>query len=256
MESSRSSGTCAGSFGHGWNLARLPEYTVPFSDGRSGEGCAKAGVADVLVSERAGSVWRSERLRPRFFAPAAKVGFFASSEKISKAVYGLLNPLREALYPRLSNMVHRSSDGAANLARLVAMVTVAGGLALGAGLFVFAPLIVKVVLGPGFSGAIPVMRILSMLPPIIAITDSIGLQWLLPRGKDGVVNRIVFSGGLLNLALACLLAPRFAHVGMAWGVVFSEAVVCAWMVSTVRRSESFGVDRPVVLAASGHSLEY
>src|SRR5262249_107653 len=37
------------------------------------------------------------------FAAPAEVGYFASAEKISRAIYGLLNPIRDALYPRLSH---------------------------------------------------------------------------------------------------------------------------------------------------------
>ena len=64
------------------------------------------------------------------FATQAEVGYFASAEKISKAAFGLLNPIREALYPRLSNMVQASRQSAVRLARIGIVVMVAGGLVL------------------------------------------------------------------------------------------------------------------------------
>jgi PST family polysaccharide transporter len=172
------------------------------------------------------------------FAPPAVVGYFASAEKISKAVFGLLSPIREALYPRLSSLARHASEDAARLARIGAIVMVGGGFALGAGVFMFAPLLVHILMGPGFAPAVTVLRILAALPPILSVTYSVGLQWLLPLGRDGDVNRIILTAGALNLAMAVLLAPHFAEVGMAWAVVSAEAFVCFSMVRVVVRSTS------------------
>ncbi|MBI1789604.1 MAG: flippase [Acidobacteria bacterium] len=172
------------------------------------------------------------------FTTPTLVGYFASAEKISKAVYGLLNPIREALYPRLSHMVSNSPEKAARLARIGAIVTGAGGVVLGGAIFGFAPLLVYLLMGPGFAPAVTVLRILALLPPLLAITHSVGLQWLLPHGRDSEVNRIILSAGALNLALAVILAPHFAHLGMAWAVVCAEAFVCFSMVRAVARSRA------------------
>src|SRR5450755_3053807 len=58
------------------------------------------------------------------FAPAASVGYFAIAEKISKAAFGLLNPVREALYPRLSRLAAGSGVEAARLARIGATLMI------------------------------------------------------------------------------------------------------------------------------------
>ena len=50
------------------------------------------------------------------FAPPAVVAYFASAEKISKAIFGLLNPIRESLYPRLSSLARYSGQDAVGLA--------------------------------------------------------------------------------------------------------------------------------------------
>jgi PST family polysaccharide transporter len=176
------------------------------------------------------------------FAPPVVVGYFASAEKISKAIFGLLNPIREALYPRLSSLARHGSEAAMGLARIGVVVMVSGGLALGAGVFVFAPLLVRILMGPGFAPAVTVLRILAALPPILSVTYSVGLQWLLPLGRDGEVNRIILTAGALNLALAVLLAPRFAHLGMAAAVVTAEAFVCFSMLRVVIRSTSLFVN--------------
>jgi PST family polysaccharide transporter len=173
-----------------------------------------------------------------FVAPA-EVGYFASAEKISRAIFGLLNPVRESLYPRLSSMAHRSPKDAARLARIGAAVMVTGGVLLGGGVFLFAPLLVSVLMGQAFGPAVAVLRVFSVLPILLSITHSTGLQWLLPLGRDSDVNRIILQAGALNLALAVILAPRFAPLGMAWAVVCAETFVCLRMLHVSLSSTSF-----------------
>ncbi|MGA8595671.1 MAG: flippase [Bryobacteraceae bacterium] len=170
------------------------------------------------------------------FAGPEAVGYFAVAEKISKAIFGLLNPIREALYPRLSYLAASAREQAAKLARTgIALMTAAGAF-LSCILFLSAPQLIRLLAGPGFGRAVPVLRILAALPLILSVTYSVGLQWLLPLGRDGIVNRIILCGGVLNITLAFLLAPHFAEVGMAGSVLSAELLVCFSMVWTVCRT--------------------
>ena len=171
------------------------------------------------------------------FTTTEMVGYFAAAEKIAKAAFGLLNPIRDAIFPRLSQLAARGGEeAAAPLARKGATIMIAGGVLLGAGLYVFAPLACHILLGDDFGPAVTVLRILAALPLLLSITYSVGFQWLLPFGKDAVINRIILSAGLLNLALSFFLARPFGHIGMAWAVLVSEAFVAASMVTAVWRA--------------------
>jgi len=170
------------------------------------------------------------------FAPAAVVGYFATAEKITKAMFGMLNPIRDSLYPRLSYLAASSEQAAARLARPAIALMVSAGLFLTTVLFAMAPWFIKILAGPDFAPAVPVLRLYSILPLVLSITYSVGLQWLIPLGRDAAVNRIIVGGGLLNLALSCLFAPRLGAMGMATSVLLSELYVCTNMVWVVWRS--------------------
>lgn len=172
------------------------------------------------------------------FAAPAEVGYFASAEKISRAVFGLLNPIREALYPRLSDMARRSPEDAARLARIGVAVTVSGGVLLGTSMFFLAPILIRLLMGSAFAPAVTVLRILSILPVLLSLSNSAGLQWLLPLGRDAEVNRVILCAGALNVGLALLLASRFAHLGMAVAVVCAEAFVAISLVRAALRAGS------------------
>ncbi len=167
------------------------------------------------------------------FAPPSVVGYFAVAEKISKAVFGLLNPIRDALFPRLSHLVVTEPLRAARLARRGVAMMSAVGLVLSGTLYVAAPLLIHALAGRGFERAVTVLRILSPLPVVLSLTYSAGMQWLLPLGRDAAVNRIILVGGAINVTVAFLVAPRFAEVGMAASVLAAELLVCIGMVFTV-----------------------
>lgn len=159
------------------------------------------------------------------FAPPQLVGYYAGAEKISKVFSTLLGPMSQVLYPRLSHLAHHNREEAARLAWVGTAVMGMGGVLLGCVGFVLAPFLVRIMLGPGFEPAVPVLRVLAVLPTLLALSNVLGIQWMLPLGLDRPFNAIILGAGFINLSLAVVLAPHYAQMGMAYAVVFSEIFV-------------------------------
>lgn len=159
------------------------------------------------------------------FVSPVWVGYYAGAEKISRAFLNLLNPISQALYPRLSHLVYHARDRAVRLARVSIAVMGCGGVLLGGFIFVLAPLLVRIILGAGYGHAVPVLRILALLPPLIATSNVFGIQWMLPLGMDRAFNTIIIGAGLINIGLAIALAPQHLASGMAWSVITAETFV-------------------------------
>jgi len=174
-------------------------------------------------------------------ASPASVAFFGGAERISKALTTLTQPVSQAIFPRISSLLESKPERASRLIRLSLGAMSALGSFLGVGLFFASPLIVRLLLGRGFETTVPVLRVLSLTLPLIAISNVLGLQWLVPLGKDGVFNRIIISAGLLNLALAVTLGLRFGALGMAWAVVLAELFVTFTMAVVVWRDRRIPV---------------
>jgi len=170
------------------------------------------------------------------FAPAGIVGFYASAEKLSKAIVGLLLPIRDAFYPRLSQLAAHSMKESQRLTRISAYIEIGAGVLLSVATFAGAHLIVRIVFGPTFQAAVPILQILAVLPLITSLADAIGLQTLLPAGKESLVMIAIVAGGLVNIAFAVILAPRFMAEGMAVSVMLAEFAVCAVLVFIVART--------------------
>ncbi|WP_299030473.1 flippase [uncultured Thermanaerothrix sp.] len=179
------------------------------------------------------------------FAPPQIVGYYAGAEKLSKALLGVLGPIMQTLYPRTSYLVRHSPTEAAGLVRAGLWVMGLGGCSLGLMLLVLAPFAVRIFLGEGYDPAVPVVRILSLLVPLIALSNVLGIQWMVPLGFDRSFNSIILGAGLINLTLALLLAPHFLHVGMAVAVVISETFVTSaiWWVLHRRNMSPFALEK-------------
>lgn len=167
------------------------------------------------------------------FASPVIVGYFAAAEKISTAVYGLLNPIEQALFPRLSHMVHHSPERALRLVRIGLVLMVCGGTGLMLAVMAGAPLLISLLMGSQFTEAVPALRTLALFLPFAGVTIALGFQWLLPLGLERHLNRIILSGGVVNVILGSILSSRFGHQGMAWAVVSTEIFVCAASLLTV-----------------------
>src|SRR5258708_19180327 len=141
-----------------------------------------------------------------FGSPAA-VGYYVGAEKISKAFSSMLFPITQAVFPRISHLTSQVQSQAAQLARKSLFIVCRTGGAMGLTIFFGAPILVRLVLCPGSDSAVPVLRLLALLPPLIAVSNVLGIQWMLALGLDRLVNAVVISAGGLNVGLATCVAP-------------------------------------------------
>ena len=169
------------------------------------------------------------------FASPEAVGFYAGAEKLARALMGLLIPIHQSLYPRISHMIQHDRPAANRLARFGMFLMSSMGAVLSLAAFLGAPWIVPFILGKSFVASVPVLQIMAALPLLDAVGTMLGVLWMVPLGLDRQFNRIILTGGALNLILAVILAPRFAQLGMAAAVVATEVSVMLTLYVTLHR---------------------
>ena len=168
------------------------------------------------------------------FASPAAVGIYAGAEKLARALMGLLVPIHQSLYPRLSHLVQHNRPAAHRLARSSMFLMSSAGAVLSLAAALGAPWAVPLILGKGFMASVPVLEIMAALPLLDALGTMFGVLWMVPLGLDRQFNRVVLAGGALNLVLAVVFAPRFAQLGMAAAVVATEVFVVLTLYITLR----------------------
>jgi polysaccharide transporter, PST family len=168
-------------------------------------------------------------------APPVVVAFYAGAEKIARAAVQGTGPITQVFFPRISHLMVHDRPGAARAARMSVLLMTGVGLGAGCLLFFGAPVLVRLLLGAGFEGAVPVLRILALLPPLIALSTAFGSQWMLALGMERELGRITLAAGVVNLALSLALGAWLQHIGVAAAIVLVEVFVTCAMVATLRR---------------------
>jgi len=220
-------------------VSRITGFEVPkWSAVRA----ALAGSAKTFIPRNASTLFSvGNTFLLGFFARPEIVGFYAGADRICRALTGLLAPASEAVYPRISHVATQSRDRTLRLARLGALIMCSVGIAIAALMWVLAPLLVRLLLGPGYEAAIAPLRILSLLAPLIALRNVLTIHWMLPLDLEKELNSVVLVCGALNILLAIAFAPHFGGEGMAWVVVVTQAstVAGAWLVLRWMRLDPF-----------------
>jgi polysaccharide transporter, PST family len=158
-------------------------------------------------------------------AGAPIVAYFGGAERIIRAAINLLQPLTQAFLPRVS-FLHAADRRAANhVIRHSLMGIGLFGALMGATALAGAPLLVHLLLGNGYDAAVSVLRILGLLPILVAVNTVLGIYWALPFGHDRAFLAAIVAGGITNVVLAVLFVPRLGAMGMAASAVAAEIVV-------------------------------
>lgn len=158
------------------------------------------------------------------------VAWFAGAEKICKAALSTLGPITQTFYPRINYLLKHDPYDAMKTLRYSIFITVGAGTAAGFCLLTAAPWLVHTLLGKGFERAIPILRILSPLPPLISASNVFGIQWMLSLRMERTFTWILVLASFANISCALALVPRMGAMGMAVSVDLAEAIVTGGVV--------------------------
>lgn len=172
------------------------------------------------------------------FASNAQVGHFGAAERLVRAALQVLGPVSVAVYPRLA-FLHASDEPerARRLAWIAILVLGGLGLLGAVGLAVLAPILIRIIYGPGFGEAVDVLRVLAFIIPLGAVAGALAVGWMLALRMDRRITKVIVRSGVANVLLACVLAPLFGPVGMAVSVVCAELLALGGCLVEIRRHE-------------------
>lgn len=158
------------------------------------------------------------------------VGQFMLASRIQSAAQGLLGPISQALFPRMSYLFTTDRDKAHALLRQSGTAILVITLAASVTLFAFAREIIDLVSGGSFDQAAEILRWLSPLPFVVGVSNIIGVQFMLPNNMTQVFNRILASTGMISLVIIWPLI-HFRHTaGAAIGTLLAECFATTAMI--------------------------
>jgi PST family polysaccharide transporter len=153
------------------------------------------------------------------------VGYFSAADKIRGAFQGLLNPISQTIYPYISKKSAISKFEAIKFIRKIAIIIgIFSGL-ISIFIFLFADFLVSLLLGSQYERSILVLKIISVLPFLIGLSNIFGIQTMVTFGFKKLFSRILISGSILNIILSIILVPLFKEIGSAVSVVVVESFI-------------------------------
>ena len=164
------------------------------------------------------------------------VGYYSIAEKIVTAVNGLFTPISQALYPFISRNVDRK-DKETNIIfirKLTKLAAVLGAI-FSLGLFIFADLIISILFGPAYASSTTILRILSIIPFMVSLSNIFGIQTMLTFNYKKEFTKIVFTGGILDIVLGITLILLFQAQGIATSFAITETFITISMLIFLQR---------------------
>ena len=164
-----------------------------------------------------------------------EAGYFSAAEKLVRAMNGLIGPVSQATFPHVNTLVKESRAAALGFARktlgYMLPITLVPSLAI----LLLAGPVAHICFGHGAGGSIPVLRWIAMLPVIIAVSNILGVQTMIPFGLDKQFSRILVFVGILNVLLAIPLDRFYGARGAGVCVLTAELLVTFAMVVALER---------------------
>lgn len=154
------------------------------------------------------------------------VGYYSASIKIKSVLVSLITSLGAVLLPRASYYVERNMmEEFKRVTQKALSFVIAVSVPMMVYFILFAKEGIHFLSGDAYNPSILPMQILMPVLLFIGISNIMGIQILVPLGKEKVVLYSVIVGACVNILINTILIPRLASVGAAIGTVIAELVV-------------------------------
>lgn len=156
------------------------------------------------------------------------VGYFTAADRIIKAVVSLYVPVSQAIYPFLSKRI--SNDKENSLIFLNKLINISSLLmiVIGLTLFLFSEKIM-LLFGGQYFNSILLLKIMSLIPFFVVISNIFGVQILLNFGYKKEFSRIVLFSALFGSLTSLILIYLYGEVGASISLLLVELTVTSLM---------------------------
>lgn len=166
-------------------------------------------------------------------AGMGQTGLYDYSEKISKMPLALVTALGAVVLPKMTEVISAGRrEEALELIHETMWFMEAVALGLAFGIIGVAQEFVPVFFGAGYDECVPLMCLLSAIIPLISASNVVGVQYLIPSGRDLQYTISVLAGAGVNVAINVAFISRYGALAAAAATVaaeFAVFVVQAWI---------------------------
>lgn len=174
------------------------------------------------------------------FSNSFENGYYEQAMNLSKTVLTLVTSLGAVMIPRMGYHYNRGEQK--EMKKLVYQsyrFVWFLGIPICFGVIGVADNIVPWFYGDGFLKLTTLLPILSLLIPIIGLSNVTGMQYLVTTKREKTLTLSVCIGAVVNFFCNLVLIPKFSAVGAAFASVIAEIVITGVQFIFVRKEISF-----------------
>jgi len=169
------------------------------------------------------------------------LGLFNIADRIKGVAITIFHPVVHALYPRMAYLFSANKLEAVKLLRLSGMVIFLASLSVSITLFLYAPELVSILGGIKFEGAVPLLRVLALVPLASTVSAFIIHQVIIPLQEK---RFYLISSIMIFVTTLILVYPSIEYFGIrgaAMTMLMTELLGCFFLIfSTWLLRESIG----------------
>ena len=170
-----------------------------------------------------------------FLTTNTDVGYYNAAVRVKTILVSIVTSLGAVLLPRASYYIEHGEHEAFHRITKKAMNFIAlAAIPLSWYFMLFAPEGIGFLSGSDYAGAILPMQIIMPTLFLIGMTNIMGIQILVPLGREKVVLGSEVAGAVTDCVLNFLLIPRYHAAGAAIGTLVAELVVLIWQYAALR----------------------
>ena len=170
-----------------------------------------------------------------FMTTEVDTGYYDAAVKIKNILVSIVTSLGAVLLPRSSYYVEQGMmKEFREVSRKAIRFVFLFALPLTVYFAMFAEEGIYFLSGHQYGGSIHPMQIIMPTLFFIGLSNILGMQILVPTGKEKTVLYSEIAGAVTDLALNALLIPKLHASGAAIGTVVAELVVLLWQYAALR----------------------
>lgn len=159
-----------------------------------------------------------------YFGGPVLAGYFSAADKLRTAAQGLLSPVQQAMFPRVSSLV---ADGAnlKNILNMYGKKFILYGLAISCGIAIVGYPASLWYYSSAYKISSSILLLMAPTPLIVSIGIVFGQWWLIPNNNTKVVRKTYLLVSICHIVVAISLMKITPIYGVAISVLITEFIV-------------------------------
>lgn len=161
-----------------------------------------------------------------YFGGPALAGYFSAADKIRTAAQGLMSPVQQAMFPRVSSLINEGKE-LTEIFRLYGKKFIAFGMLISISIAIVGFPVSLYYYSAEYRISSMILLLMSPLPLIVSIGVVFGQWWLIPNNLTRIVRKTYLAVSFMHVVVSIILIHFTPVYGVTISVIITEITVSA-----------------------------